>query len=461
MVAIIPPPSMHSFYATDPVTPTDYYIQLPHNATGAQQMSQMPLVPIPYQHGSIVPAAYSLPLGMVSQRVPPVGNIYSVSKQQHMHQHQQQAPMNCYSWPSNHRKVTQDSGAFQGFNWNLIPGKVANDQAQDSWSKMSMKRQSSKVSAGGLVQFDYGSNLAPSDLDFNQLNIYDHQNDICQQPKAGGVAANLDYNIDRMADFLSSMTSILMGFKTPPTQAFRKFTVQILSSTRLPGSTIMLALVYMSRRCEYQMASANVEVIGLYQLLIVALLLANKFNDDHTFTNKSWADVTGLPITELTRIETNWLVLIDWKLNPDKKDIGLWSQWNDCWISWNNGTRYYSSSQQFSHQISPIDRTVNRTTQDSRHMSFGRQFRYSDSSNGVNVTHMDCQQQQQQQQQRLQVYYPFSQLRHTQHTSQSMHHQGRMQSSSNIMSSYSMHCNCTYCSFEPGASVYSGPAAVC
>src|SRR5699024_8529153 len=87
-----------------------------------------------------------------------------------------------------------------------------------------------------------------------------------EEKPTGGVAAHLDYEMDQMSDFVAEMAqgmyalystkinlsdidfarSVCPG--TSVTPQFRKYVYQILSSTRLPSSTILLGLFYLASR---------------------------------------------------------------------------------------------------------------------------------------------------------------------------------------------------------------------
>ena len=55
----------------------------------------------------------------------------------------------------------------------------------------------------------------------------------------GGVCAVLDYEVELMAEYVAEMsTRLAMGTSRAP-DSFRKFISQILSSTRLPRTTIL------------------------------------------------------------------------------------------------------------------------------------------------------------------------------------------------------------------------------
>ena len=118
--------------------------------------------------------------------------------------------------------------------------------------------------------------------------------------------------------------------------AFRKFVSQILTSTRLPSSTILLGLHFLTTRMnklstisEHKASSPQV-----YRMLTIALLLGSKFLDDNTFQNRSWSEVSGLATSELNTLELEWLVAIDWNLHVDPVERNGFMTWIDHWASW-------------------------------------------------------------------------------------------------------------------------------
>jgi hypothetical protein len=161
-----------------------------------------------------------------------------------------------------------------------------------------------------------------------------------QRPKeekaTGGVAAHLDYDMDQMSEFVAEMVqgmyalyitkinladidlarSVYPGSSSVSPQ-FRKYVHQILSSTRLPSSTILLALYYLATRMR-MLSATGIYMSGsgqVYRMLTTALLLGSKFLDDNTFQNRSWAEVSNIPVAELNTMELDWLFAFEWKLH--------------------------------------------------------------------------------------------------------------------------------------------------
>lgn len=176
-----------------------------------------------------------------------------------------------------------------------------------------------------------------------------------EEKPTGGVAAHLDYEMDQMSDFVAEMAqgmyalyitkinlsdidfarSVCPGTPVPP--QFRKYVYQILSSTRLPSSTILLGLFYLANRMRL-LSTRKVFSSGsgqVYRMLTVALLLGSKFLDDNTFQNKSWSEVSNIPVAELNSMELDWLFAFEWKIHDrihDEHDG--FSSWLSHWKLW-------------------------------------------------------------------------------------------------------------------------------
>jgi len=156
----------------------------------------------------------------------------------------------------------------------------------------------------------------------------------------GGVSAELDYDQEQMSEYVASMSSSLIyqndHFQSPTTYVpsqFKKWVSQVLSSTRLPSSTILLALTYLQHRMRNHITCDGSLQEQTYRYLTIALVFANKFLDDNTFTNKSWAEVTGLSISEINRLELEWFNLIEGRLNSEAFNKG-WKVWEQSWKTW-------------------------------------------------------------------------------------------------------------------------------
>ncbi|KAE8450930.1 hypothetical protein EG329_005370 [Mollisiaceae sp. DMI_Dod_QoI] len=109
-----------------------------------------------------------------------------------------------------------------------------------------------------------------------------------------------------------------------PSSGFRKWVVTILSTTQVTDNVILLALLFI-----YRLKTSNPAVKGRsgseYRLLTVALMLGNKFLDDNTYTNKTWAEVSGISVTEIHVMEVEFLSNMRYSLLASEKQ---WAEWH-------------------------------------------------------------------------------------------------------------------------------------
>ncbi|KAF2644750.1 hypothetical protein P280DRAFT_179121 [Massarina eburnea CBS 473.64] len=189
--------------------------------------------------------------------------------------------------------------------------------------------------------------------EFNQRAI--------QQPKeeakpTGGVSAKLDYNMDVMTDFVceTALQLITPGRMMPP--SFRKWVHQVLCATRLPSATILLSMFYLSTRM-HMLSGMSKTDSHLFRMLTIALVLGSKFLDDNTFINRSWSEVSGIPVADLNQLEMEWLVAIDFKLHRDPTENQGWVSWSDHWKDYQS---HASARASRVNKLSPIDTSVHR-----------------------------------------------------------------------------------------------------
>lgn len=191
----------------------------------------------------------------------------------------------------------------------------------------------------------------------NQVTVRSHppQQDRQREQKderpVGGVSAKLDYEMDTMTDFVTKtargMYELLnhpsiciididiIGSIMPNRQApaeFRKWVHGVLSATRLPSSTILLAFDYLSIHMKYAQAARVVYGENeLCQVLTTALILGSKFLDDNTFINRSWAEVSNIDVGTLNRLEHQWLQQMGFRLHRDPNSLGGFQAFQTSW----------------------------------------------------------------------------------------------------------------------------------
>ena len=120
------------------------------------------------------------------------------------------------------------------------------------------------------------------------------------------------------------MTVTSLSPEATPTMGFRKWVTTILSMTQVSQNVILLALMFI-----YRLKILNPGVKGKvgseFRLLTVALMLGNKFLDDNTYTNKTWAEVSGISVQEIHVMEVEFLSNMRYSLYASEEE---WSAWH-------------------------------------------------------------------------------------------------------------------------------------
>jgi hypothetical protein len=153
---------------------------------------------------------------------------------------------------------------------------------------------------------------------------------------SGGVCAVLDYELDQITEYVAEMAQRIVLPTSPVSPAFRKFVSGLLSSTRLPSTTILLGMNYLARRMNILNAAGPYKVNDgvVWRMLTIGLLLGSKFLDDNTFQNRSWSEVSGIPVAELNTLEHEWLEAMEWSLYVNLDESQDYTAWRKSWHDW-------------------------------------------------------------------------------------------------------------------------------
>ena len=90
----------------------------------------------------------------------------------------------------------------------------------------------------------------------------------------------------------------------------------------LEDSTLVIALIYIDRLLENR--NIILSKYNVYRILLTAVLLAIKYNEDEIYDNSFFAKIFGVTIKELNKLENEFLDLIEFKLFISRKTFQLY-----------------------------------------------------------------------------------------------------------------------------------------
>ncbi|KAI8979463.1 cyclin-domain-containing protein [Mycotypha africana] len=113
--------------------------------------------------------------------------------------------------------------------------------------------------------------------------------------------------------------------------AFKLYVQKVLKATQISCTCLLLALYYVQKlRAAYP--SIHASIGSEVRLFTTALVLANKFLDDNTFTNKTWSEVSSIPINELNIMEMEFLSALQYNIHVSSSTYFAWT--SQCQLWW-------------------------------------------------------------------------------------------------------------------------------
>jgi len=106
------------------------------------------------------------------------------------------------------------------------------------------------------------------------------------------------------------------AFAAPPLQDAVAFVHRLAVRQRFSPPCAVLALCYLQRVAHALPLAAT----SARRLILTALLVAAKFHDDHTFTNRDWAASDAISLQDLNRLELLFLKALDWRAALSQAD---------------------------------------------------------------------------------------------------------------------------------------------
>ncbi|CAO1637963.1 unnamed protein product [Parajaminaea phylloscopi] len=108
-----------------------------------------------------------------------------------------------------------------------------------------------------------------------------------------------------------------------PRSRFVSFIRDTLRTTQVSTSVLILALLYI-RRLKLLHPRLRGQEGSEYRLCVTALMLGNKFLDDHTYTNKTWSDISGISLKDVTRMEVEFWLGLQMRIHVTESEYTEW-----------------------------------------------------------------------------------------------------------------------------------------
>ena len=133
--------------------------------------------------------------------------------------------------------------------------------------------------------------------------------DICDES-----TKDKDNNTSKLYIHITSIIGIIKPFlsKKVPAITIKNYLERLIKYTKIESTTLVLILIFIDRVCDINKIRLN--YFNIHKLIIASMVVSIKYNEDDYFSNEFYAKVGGIRMTEMNKLEYEFLSLIEFNL---------------------------------------------------------------------------------------------------------------------------------------------------
>lgn len=113
-------------------------------------------------------------------------------------------------------------------------------------------------------------------------------------------------------ELLEKQKKLSFTAKKPPAICIKDYVQRILRYTHIEEPTLIIALIYIDRICEFH--DLILTELNIHRIVLTSIMTAIKYNEDDYYSNKYYAKVGGITLDEINRLEYEFIRLIRYSL---------------------------------------------------------------------------------------------------------------------------------------------------
>ena len=126
-------------------------------------------------------------------------------------------------------------------------------------------------------------------------------------------------NLENYEEKVCSQKNMSFTSYKKPSLSIKDYLFRIQNYTETEDNTIIIALMYIDRLSD--ISSVLLTPYNVHRILFVSILLAIKYNEDICFAFDFYAKIAGIPISDLKKMERDFVYLIKFKFYIDKDEF--------------------------------------------------------------------------------------------------------------------------------------------
>ena len=119
-------------------------------------------------------------------------------------------------------------------------------------------------------------------------------------------------NLNNYQEKLRKQKRLLFTSSSIPNISIYDYLIRIQRYSIMEKNTLILSLIFIDRLCEYN--NIILTYNNVHRILFVSIVIAIKYNEDKFYDNKYYAQIGGISLNELNKLENLFLEMCQYKL---------------------------------------------------------------------------------------------------------------------------------------------------
>lgn len=141
---------------------------------------------------------------------------------------------------------------------------------------------------------------------------------ICNQASLASKASRVLLDLSCGAD----MTDSIFDVKKPPKVGLDDYLNRIIIHSEMEESTLIIGIILIDRLTKE--ANLKISQHNIHRVLMAALVVALKLNEDIIYTDKEYAAIGGINLNLLIELEMSTLKLLNWRVQATNEEFELY-----------------------------------------------------------------------------------------------------------------------------------------
>lgn len=108
-------------------------------------------------------------------------------------------------------------------------------------------------------------------------------------------------------EILKKQSKLIFTAKSIPKISINDYLLRIHKYSFIERNTLIISLIYIDRLCD--LSKITLTYYNIHRILVGAILIAIKYNEDAIYNNKYYSEVAGVSLNELNLIESKFIEL--------------------------------------------------------------------------------------------------------------------------------------------------------